>query len=284
MATKRRTDPLTIDVTDDLSRVDQVMTHILKDRASWGDFLRDPNGVFVRLGLHPPTSPEINERVNRVFYATLTNRRLLRLLLSKFKSFRPRQLKAVRRDFAAGLAKGRIQYNTEFDLESLDHVVRDTKTLREALRLSLHDLNNMGILRVRHTTKEIDDYVAAVTEAVRKRQPIEAHPKLEVWDRNYGVGKPFGAAFVEVGTLVTTVATVESAAVATAIAVAVATAVVAVQVEAVVDGEPPIVAALEAAALGNAGSLNAIATLGRLLDLSGELLVHAQTFERRARS
>lgn len=58
-----------MDMRRDLDRVDRVMTQVISDPATAKEFVRDPNGVLARPGLHPAVSREILDRVNRVFYA-----------------------------------------------------------------------------------------------------------------------------------------------------------------------------------------------------------------------
>lgn len=275
MATRRFTDPLSMDMSNDLKRVDGVLTQILKDRTTWNEFLRDPNGVLVRSGLHPPTSPEINERVNRIFYATLTNKKLLTLLSKHYQKFRPSKGTAYTDEFLTNLRSGVIQHSIELDYEGLEHLLRSPKVLRQSLRLVLWDLNEKGFLQNRYRRNEINEYVDSVVAAVEARQPIVAHPKLEVWDRNYGIGQPFAALFIEAGLVVTVPAAVE---VLAAITVDVIT-----DVNIPTSGPPrALVIALKATAVeGKEDSLRAIAILGRLMDFTGEVLLHAHNFEQR---
>jgi hypothetical protein len=74
-------DRFSFDVASDLERIDGAFTRLLGDRNQWQEFLKDPNGVLVKLGLHPPATPEANERANLIFYATLANKRLVQLAL-----------------------------------------------------------------------------------------------------------------------------------------------------------------------------------------------------------
>jgi hypothetical protein len=61
------TDRLAMYVAKDLERIDWVITQIILDPRTREEFKQDANGVLVRLGAHPPTSIEVNERVNRTF-------------------------------------------------------------------------------------------------------------------------------------------------------------------------------------------------------------------------
>src|SRR5688572_2030056 len=73
-----------LDIRQDLERVDPVMTKVVTDPATSAEFIRDPSAVLSRLGLHPPASRETHDRVNRVFYAVLTNTELLEYITDLF--------------------------------------------------------------------------------------------------------------------------------------------------------------------------------------------------------
>jgi hypothetical protein len=272
MAKRQFSDPLSRDVSDDLKRVDTVVTHILQDRDIWNEFVGDPNGVFVKLGLHPPTTPEINVRANRLFYAALTNKKLLQLLTKHYKSFRPRNLKKYSAEFVAGLKEGVVRHDIQYDLDGLRHLVKSPKTLRNVLGLALHDVNEKGILQKRYSRKQINAYIDSVVVALQKGKSARNLPELEVWDRSYGVGRAFGFGVVEVAVAVTAAVAVEVGGVVTTVAVAVT------RVDVEVDG--PVITALQALESGNHESVRALAIMGRLMDLAGELVMHAQNFER----
>lgn len=48
-------DGLQIDISKDLSRIDGAMTKVITDSQLSSEFLKDPNGVMVRVGTRPPT-------------------------------------------------------------------------------------------------------------------------------------------------------------------------------------------------------------------------------------
>jgi hypothetical protein len=273
MSPDRPTDPLSLDVAADLERVDSVVTQILQDRTVWDEFLRDPNGVFIRLGLHAPTSPTINARTNRAFYATLTNKPLLKLVHDHYHEFRATD--AEKEQVVEGLRRGVIQHPIDLDFRVLDHLTSHPQVLRRAIGLTLHNLNNKDILERRYPEDELDDYVDRVADAIEARRPRADRPQLESWDRLYGIGTSFVGAVVEAGVLVTAVAVVEVEAAGTAFAFVVAKMEVAVQGP---DG-PILTAWLDEATQGDKESIAAVTILGRLLDLSGEMLAYANDFE-----
>src|SRR4051794_25669203 len=77
MSTSPPEDAFMLDIRRDLERIDPVMTQIVRDPVTSNEFIRDPSGVLSRLGLHPPASRQTHDRVNRVFYAVLTNAELM---------------------------------------------------------------------------------------------------------------------------------------------------------------------------------------------------------------
>jgi len=285
MARKQPKDRLLLDITPDLRRVDAVMTQILKDRNTWVQFIHDPNGILVRLGLHPPTSPEINHRVNRIFYSILTNTSLLQLVAKHYERLHITKT-SLRQRFADGLTKATIDHDVEFDLEGVKHLLEYPKALREIFALGLHDLNNKGLFNKIYSPSQIEGYLNKLMKAIGARRPLSDHPILEQWDRHYGVGKAYGALFAEVGCFVTVAAAAEALA---AITVDIYTEVnVPAQAEADTEAAnaaeggplPPYGVLLRRAAEGDSDSINAISILGRLLDFSAEVIVHAQTFEK----
>ncbi len=267
---ERFNDPLSLDVTDDLIRVDRVMTQVLKDRAIWNEFIRDPNGVLVRLGLHPPTSPEINDRANRIFYATLTNKPLLELVIGHYERFTPSDEALFQKTSIDAASQGEIAHHIDLDLEAFHHYLDHPDVMRQALRLSLHDLNEKRILREHHSPDEIAAFVEGLIEAAQQRRRLANHPRLEEWDRNYGIGFTFGGpSFAELGAPTTLAAAVE-------VVVAGTNALLVYQV---VGFWGPTFTARSVAS-GDEASVRGTAIVGRLMDFSAELLSYVQRFER----
>lgn len=266
-------DPLSLDISKDLKRVDNAVSLLLNSRTLWDRFLIDPNGVLVELGLHPITSPAINERANRIFYATLTNKRLLNLITSSLKKLQLSKAKQKKYNdyFKRGLVQGRVQHHLEYDFDAINFLFKDQVLMKRILNVSLSDLNEKGILEKRYTSTQIRRYIDQLSKALQQRKKVHELPKLESWDRNYGVAQGVGALVLEVGVAVTAAVAVEAGAAVTAVA--------AVEVKVDVGGEPPIVVAMEAVK-GSENQIRALATLGRLIDFGGMLLEHAHNFEK----
>src|SRR5262245_24491363 len=126
-----RQDRLVLDITRDLERVDSVMTRVVNDPVMVDEFIRDPSVVLTRLGLHPRTTREIHDRVNRVFYAVLTNTELLQLVVRHFSTFAGPTDSDIQLLHSA-LERGEIENPIEFDLRGFEHFARDTEVLRQA--------------------------------------------------------------------------------------------------------------------------------------------------------
>lgn len=265
-------DLLYIDVKDDLRRVDDVMTRVLKDRATWSEFIRDPNGVFIRLGLHPPTTARNNDRANRIFYATLTNSDLLALLVKHYDRFQPTNEEKFRSVSLEAAGEGRVAHDIELDLEAFAHYLNHPDVMREALRLSLHDLNRRGILERRYDDDEIGDFIKRYLEVAERRPEIAAFPTLEEWDRNYGIGFTFGGkSFAELGIGVTVGAAVE---------VVVGGTNAAIVYQVVGFWGPSTEVSAAQVATGDEQTVRGAAIFGRLMDFTGELLEYVHRFER----
>jgi hypothetical protein len=261
-------DRFQIDVRRDLERVDEAMSEVIRSTELTEEFVRDPNGVLSRLGMHPETTPEIHDRVNRIFYAVLTNRELIDFLVEEFGSFEvPEQLaEENRRVHQEGLERGEVRNLVEFDLAAADHFFRREDALKRVYQLTLRDLNRQELLQERYSDEEIDEYVERLAEAILARRPISEIPELERWDDNYGVGTGYGVGEVEVGPVATLGAIVEVGLFTT--------------VWVSVEGDSIMVRAADRMIRGNPGEVRMIATAASLFRLAGEVMVHAEEFRR----
>lgn len=261
-------DRFQIDVRRDLERVDEAMSEVIRSTELAEEFVRDPNGVLSRLGMHPETSPEINERVNRIFYAVLTNRELIDFITEEMGSLEvPDELaEENRRIHQEALERGEIRNLVEFDLAAADHLFRREEVLKRVYQLTLQDLNRQELLQERHSDEEIDGYVEALVESILARRPISEIPELERWDDNYGIGTGFGAGMVEVGAVATAVAAAEVGFAAT--------------VWVMVEGDSIVIREAERVIRGDPGEVRMIATAANLFRLAGEVMVHAEEFRR----
>lgn len=302
-------DPLSMDISRDLRRIDAVTTQILNDRRVWDDFIRDPNGVLIRLGLHPPTTPEISNKANRAFYAILTNEKLLRVLHQHYQTFKPDRETEYRESFDTGLREGVIQYDINFDLEGAYHLLDAPEVFREVLCLALHDFNEKDILANKYSADELNRYVEQVIAAVRYRQPIYNHPELETYDSNYGIGPSFFCTtLAECAAVVTVGVGAEGAAYVTAIVEVgfwgytatpstvpnspseptdtASTMSVPVNVDPGITVDAPVIGPNIGgfALLGDEEMIRKLQTLGRLAGLTGDMLAYLHHFEQKKKS
>jgi hypothetical protein len=259
-------DPLSLDIQNDLERVDAVMTRVIMDPVTTEEFIRDPSGVLTSLGLHPRTTREIHDRVNRIFWAVLTNTELMDVLLDHYDSFSPPLEAATVLDESTG--RGEIRNAPELDMAAAEHALRDPDFLRRVYRLLLHDINNRRLLQNVYTTEELDDYVDRMVDALQERRAIRDIPSLEAWDDHYGVGTGYGVGEAEVGPVVTVIGGAEAGVVASVVIPVIALGVRRNDVLA------------DRALRGDQDAVRALAVAGAALRFAGELLVHANNFER----
>lgn len=266
-------DPFTRDIRSDLERIDSVMTQIIKNPATCAEFIRDPSGVLASLGLHPPASRGTHDRVNRIFYAVLTNTELLELVRNHYAS--PAFQSAVEphvndhlRIVREGLSQGALRASIQYDLAAADHAFRQPEFLRQVYRITLRDLNERRLLQQAYTTEQIDDYVDRLVESIQQRLPIREHPKLEVWEPpHYGIGTGYAFGQIEVPVEATLPIAVEF--------IATITIPVAVGMQEAVN---------DMASGGlriDSESAQTLTTAGALMKLAGDMLSYANNFERR---
>lgn len=286
-------DAFAADIRRDLERVDQVMTHVIADPSTRDDFVRDPVGVLARLGLFPRMTPETRDRNNRIFYAVLQNTDLVRYLQDTFASFRAENEDLLVRDaeiMQRGLGQGVIAHSPDLDMAAADHIFRDPDTMRELYRLTLRDLNNRRLLHHVYTAEELDTYISDVVESIQQRRPpIFGPPPLDgagtTIRKEAQAGVEGGA---EVGTGAAVATQVNVVAGTNVFVATVTSGIAAVEVflfaTALIPVAGPEFAArddvIDAAALGDSEAIRALATAGALLNLAGEMLVHANNFER----
>lgn len=257
-------DRLSMDITDDMKRIDALMTDIIRDRESWKKFLSNPNGYFISKKVHPPTTKEINDKVNRIFFATLCNKELINFVFEEYKNFKPSAMHSS--TYVEGLKKGEITNDINLDLSAADHILRRPETLKRTFELTFHDLNERGILNKKYSESQIDAYISELVRAVSNRLPICEHPVLEEWDDNYGIGKPFGAAIAEVGPLATAIAVAEFGVAFTAWVAIIAA--------------PPMQELFEESFRGDIAAKQAVSTLSLLYTFASDVALHVHNFEK----
>ncbi|WP_336203711.1 hypothetical protein [Nonomuraea sp. LPB2021202275-12-8] len=267
MTEPRRDDPLVLDVRRDVARVDGVMSRILADSAASQEFIRAPNVVLARYGLHPETSPEIHDRVNSIFYAVLTNTELLNLVAENLSGYDARadENEPI---LQAALRRGEIENSVELDMAAVEHILSSPDFMRRSFTVTLNDLSDRGLLVGTYSREQISDYVERLVQAIVERRPVAEHPVLEAWDDNYGVGKEFGVGFFEVAPPITVAVPVEAFAELT------------VYNHIYSYTHQVIDRATTQALRGDPEAARHLVTTGAMIRFAGEVIAHAQTLDQ----
>jgi hypothetical protein len=265
-------DLLRFDLSRDLVNIDAAATRIILDNEISRQFRSDPNGTMVRVGMHPPTSPEVNERANRVFYAAMTNKALMDFVAEHFQTFTPPNIGHYQAVHDEGLRQGQIKNDIEYDLLAADHIMRQSHAMKHAFYLMLKDLNEKRILKSEYSEEEINAFLEKLIPAIIERRPIRELPVLEEWDRNYGVGGfGFGPLASEVGPFITIAVAVELAAAVTVL----------LQAPKSIQTLTPSSAEFSAASNNDQVAATRLMTIARMLQFTADLQLHAVRFETR---
>jgi integrase len=99
-------DRLLLDAMKDLKRIDSVVNALIDDKKLQRRFFRNPSRVLIDLGLHPPTTNKAIALSNRIIYATLRNKRLMKLVTDSAQNIAPTHSAA--HTFSKGIERGRI--------------------------------------------------------------------------------------------------------------------------------------------------------------------------------
>jgi len=269
-------DRFAFDCAKELERIDACMTHLLKTPSMWSEFMAEPNGVFAKLGVTPATAPEVHDRVNRMFYATLTNKELIKLVAEIYEDFKDTVGNAEHHH--EGLKKGVVQNLIKHDISGINHFLSKPDKAIQAYKLALYDLNEKGIFTRRYTQEELDNFSEAKVRAMQNRLPIAEQPQLEQWDRNYGVGTGYGFGEITLVATAQALVAVEVGVVATfgaAIAMGVAGNVGVSGATALSLEQHHTNALLE----GDRESVYAAHIMSRLYAFFSDLMMHAHHFE-----
>ena len=183
---------LKFDIVRDLQRVDGFLTRLLSDSEIQKRFFYNPSRVMIELGFHDPTTNKAIGITNRIFYATLMNRRLVRYAIeSAPKLDIPPE---IQQKYINGLDKGRVQFDNKIGQLAIDAYLKDEKRLRTMILTILKDINRRRILKKNYSAKEIEAYVGKVMQSIRERRPVRDIPLLERFGPGYGIGRYVGLA------------------------------------------------------------------------------------------
>ena len=259
---------LEINIRQDLSRVDRVMTRLLFDDVSWKKFLHDPNGALIDLGLHPPTREDINQRCNAIIFATICNKQLLELTSKSAEGFLQSLKRSPRAEkwaqtYEKDLDAGEIRNDVDYDMAYVEYILQDEALLKQRLRLALDDLNDRRLLSKQYDQKQLYSYIDVTIEAAKRFKSQVELPVLEEWDAHYGIGKPFGAALAEVAFDFTALVGVEVAFAVTALGII-----------------NPGVEVINPGTVFLQGKYQRAAVVGQLLKLASDMFVAAQSYQK----
>lgn len=266
MATDARFDnPLFIDIAPELSKVDDKFTELLKDREKWSDFISNPTGVMSELGIIPPIPKDQTRKANQIFYACLNNSELVSYVLDLYSDI-DKAASAEQVDFHnQGLREGRIRNLENHELGLLSDLIDRPDDLNKIFNLTLHDLNSRGVLHRKYEDNEINEFIDETISALKNKKAIVDLPKLNIENELY-YAQPLGAVVGPV-----------------ALAVAVAQVGVAATVAAAV--APPEIGSFDDLAKnafsGDIESAQALSIMGRLFDLTADLLLYVQGLENK---
>jgi hypothetical protein len=199
----------------DLSRIDSVMNRLLSDETRWKQFIYDPNGTLIALGLHPPTRDDINQRCNAIMFATLCNQELLELTQRSAEGFfssleNSPELRKYTETYESGLDAGEIRNDVDYDMAYFEYILQDESLLRQRYSVALNDINERRLLSKLYDREELSAYIGATVEAAKRYKSDVQLPVLEEWDGHYGIGKAFATSVFEVAYDVTLAAGFEA--------------------------------------------------------------------------
>lgn len=173
-------DPFAIDVKNRCKKIDNVLTKIVKDKDSWNDFFKDPFGTMSKAGLFPPQGEGNSWKSNRIFYSMLSNKDLMRFVFDTFSKFRSNNDDKYKSKGIERLKDGKVENDTELDIEIYNHILSDEDRYRKLLALAFNGINDDGLLNKNYSEKEINEYVKELAAAATSRRSLGQDVKHEI--------------------------------------------------------------------------------------------------------
>lgn len=267
MPTNGSDERLTIEIQDNVRRVDGVFSKIIKDRSIWQDFFRDPYGVLCKMGFSPPGSPEQGSKYNKLFYALITSTELLQFLYDHFTGFQP-STTGYRENAVENLRRGKIEYPTSLDVEALNHLRNTPGVYRMFLRIALNRINSQRVFSRQYSQQELEQAIEMLVAAAREGRSLAESARQHPWSDEMEESFQVFAA-------------IPPAISAPVVAEAVAAGTVAIPVVAIpAGGAAPIEDQHRRAFLGETEGGRATMLLGLIFGFVGELTEHINQFER----
>ncbi|MBF0422353.1 MAG: hypothetical protein HQL73_05115 [Magnetococcales bacterium] len=255
-----------IDISEDMNRVDQAITKLLHNRSLWNDFFLQPETVLTKLGLPPRFGSKKDEwKLNRIFYALLTNKKLVRLVLQKYQVFSStRSNSEGNKAVLDGLKQGRLVSPPNADMEAFAFFTKNQEDFRQFLTLALTDLNQKGLLFEQLTSEEVEKRINLMMESAAETMKNGGKSSQDI---DSGV---MGCVVGPVCIAVCLVGVVAQAAVG----------VTPLGLGTYIPNGQALEELIEQSIEGDDGSAQALWTMGRLLELTGELMLFINRMER----
>jgi hypothetical protein len=272
MATQEQ-ELLNLEIKDHVRGVDAIMSKIIKDRSIWKEFFRNPAAVLAEMGFTAPLSKQTEWQYNRIFYALLTDKQLLKFIHEQ--DFEPRHSAEQVDAFFGRLKDGRVEFDTDLDVEIVGRARADVEGFRTMMSLALNRINEEGIFSRKYDPDEIERSIDLLTANSQDRTSLADMVQNLPWsdDAERDLYKVMAA----IPPVAAVPVVVQAVACGT-----LACVVVPVAEEGVANES---VERLQAQAMaGESGSIKALSLLGLLLQFIGELSDHVNDFERIVRA
>jgi len=158
---KDKVDQLSIDVTNEVAGVDSILSKIIKDKAKWNDFFRNPAQTLAEAGYLQPYTDGDAQKYNQLFYALLTDNELMSFVHTQ--QFCPQMTSNQVDEFHTNLKEdGVIKYPPEVDVDIVRRLLNDAPAFKKLLTLSLSRINEEKIFDRYYSEKKINKAVSTI--------------------------------------------------------------------------------------------------------------------------
>lgn len=260
---------LNLEITEQVKGVDAFMTKIIKDRSVWKQFFNNPASVLAEVGFTKPLSKDTEWKYNKIFYALLTDKKLLEFVHDG--DFEPRMDASQVDKYFESLKSGKFEYDPEVDVDIVNRSMDNSGSFRILMKMSLNRINEEGIFSEKYDSKKIDECVDQLMKGVDGNQSLMEMSKTVPWHAE--MGEELNHVMVAVPPALALPVVVEAVACGTLACVVVPLSEEGLATESVEN--------LQAKALsGDKDNIKALSLLGMLLEFISELADHVNDFER----
>src|SRR4051794_10618527 len=149
-------DVLSIEINRELKKADKFVNALMADEKAQKRFLDNPSQVMVDFGLLPLKAERSIGIANRIFYLTLSNKKLIRYCLDEMPEFNiPDDLT---RKTGVMLNRGQVAVDPRLDEIITEAYLANEKHLEQMFLISLRDLNKKKVFTKKYTDRQIRDY------------------------------------------------------------------------------------------------------------------------------